>query len=124
MGRIIMTSSGAANNAYTSWGAYGSSKAALNHLALTLAKEEPDIITVAVRPGMVATKMQEDIRGKLGKNMDEDDAKKFIGAFEDDMLLKPAQPGSVMAKLAVGANKDLSGTFVQWNDERLKDYQS
>jgi NAD(P)-dependent dehydrogenase (short-subunit alcohol dehydrogenase family) len=39
-------------------GAYGSSKAALNHLARTLAVEEPDVTTVAVRPGVVDTDMQ------------------------------------------------------------------
>ena len=39
-GNVIMTSSGAASNGYGSWGAYGSSKAAMNHLAMTLAAEE------------------------------------------------------------------------------------
>ncbi len=36
-----MTSSGAATGAYQGWGAYGAGKAVLNHLALTLAVEEP-----------------------------------------------------------------------------------
>lgn len=35
-----------------------SSKAALNHLASTLSVEEPDITTIAFRPGVVATDMQ------------------------------------------------------------------
>src|SRR5204863_9705985 len=52
-GRISLTSSGGAVTGYSAWGAYGSSKAAINHLALTLKVEEPDIITIAVRPGML-----------------------------------------------------------------------
>ena len=67
--------------------------------------------------------MQEDIRDKFIKNMDEDDAEKFIGAHKDGKLLRPEQPGNVMARLALGAKKELSGAFVQWNDEKLKDYQ-
>lgn len=39
-----------------------SSKAALNHLATTLAVEEPDITTIAFRPGVVATDMQKSAR--------------------------------------------------------------
>lgn len=39
-----------------------SSKAALNHLASTLSVEEPDITTIAFRPGVVATDMQKTAR--------------------------------------------------------------
>ena len=67
--------------------------------------------------------MQDDIRGKYAKNMDEEDAKKFVSAYEDRKLLRPEQPGNVIARLAVGAEKSLSGEFVQWNDEKLKQYQ-
>lgn len=71
-GRIILTSSGAAVSAYATWGAYGSSKAALNHLASTLANEESDIVTVAIRPGIVDTEMQRDIREKHNTVMNEE----------------------------------------------------
>lgn len=54
-GRIILTSSGAATGAYSTWGAYGSSKAAINHLALTLEAEEPLVTALAIRPGVVDT---------------------------------------------------------------------
>ncbi|KAL9625701.1 MAG: hypothetical protein Q9160_000020 [Pyrenula sp. 1 TL-2023] len=50
-GRIVLVSSGAAVRGVEYWGAYGSSKAAMNHLAQTLQVEEPDITTVAIRPG-------------------------------------------------------------------------
>lgn len=35
-----------------------SSKAALNHLASTLSVEEPDVTSIALRPGVVDTDMQ------------------------------------------------------------------
>ena len=57
-----MVSSGAAVNAYTGWGMYGAAKAAMNHLALTLSTEEPDVTTMAIRPGVVDTEMQREIR--------------------------------------------------------------
>lgn len=52
-GRVVFVSSGAAVTGYQGWGAYGASKAALNHLCVTLAVEEEGVITVAVRPGVI-----------------------------------------------------------------------
>lgn len=46
-GKIIFVSSGAASNAYPTWGAYGSSKAAMTHLAMTIASEEKDITSIS-----------------------------------------------------------------------------
>lgn len=76
-GCIIFTSSGAASHAYQGWGAYGSSKAAMNHLAMTIATEEPDITALAIRPGIVDTEMQREIREKHKSAMTANDAKKF-----------------------------------------------
>ena len=72
-GKIVFVSSGAAVKGLAGWGPYNASKAAMNslcryvvfhllvfflyrHLTLrTLAQEEPDVTSVAVRPGMVDT---------------------------------------------------------------------
>jgi len=71
-GKIIFVSSGAAVKGLAGWGPYNASKAAMNslcryllsHLLVfcyrlpilrTLAQEEPDVTSVAVRPGMVDT---------------------------------------------------------------------
>ncbi|KIW55814.1 hypothetical protein, variant [Exophiala xenobiotica] len=112
-GRIVFTSSGAASNAYSSWGAYGASKAAINHLAMTLKSEEPEITTVSVRPGVVDTAMQVDIREKFLQNLDEKDQKKFGSAKDDGILLPPEKPGRVIAELAIRAEKALSGQFLR-----------
>lgn len=63
-GRIVFVSSGASVHPYHGWSAYGSSKAALNHLANTIQAEEPDLFAVSIAPGVVDTEMQSDIREK------------------------------------------------------------
>jgi len=112
-GKIILTSSGAAVNACATWGAYGASKAVLNHLALTLAVEEPEITTISIRPGAVDTEMQREIREIHHTTMDNEDAAKFASLKRDGKLLRPDQPGHVMAKLALNAPKELSGKFLK-----------
>lgn len=111
-GRIIFVSSGAATSAYSTWGAYGSGKAAMNHLNLTLATEEPDITCLAIRPGTVDTAMQNDIRTKYNSLMDKHDVTKFADLPHNGGLLRTDQPGNVIAKLALDAPKDLSGKFM------------
>lgn len=95
----------------------------LNHLALTLAVEEPDVTTISLRPGVVDTEMQREIREVHAAHMSEKDREKFSGLKTSGGLLKPEQPGHVIAKLAVGAGKELSGKFLSWNDESLKAFQ-
>lgn len=112
-GRILFTSSGAAVKAYSTWGAYGSSKAALNHLALTLGVEEPDVTTISIRPGVVDTEMQRELREVHHKTMKKDDAEGFFSLHRNGQLLKPEQPGNVMAKLVLDAPNGLSGKFLR-----------
>ncbi|KAG9237686.1 hypothetical protein BJ875DRAFT_453184 [Amylocarpus encephaloides] len=121
-GRIILTSSGASVGAYSTWGAYGSSKAALNHLAMTLTTEEPDITSISVRPGVVDTDMQVEVRGN-SHVMDDKDVEKFKTLHETGKLLKPEQPGNVMARLVLRAGRELSGKLWNWNDKELSSFQ-
>ena len=51
-GRIVAVSSGSAGDNMSAKTAYGSSKAALNHIAATLAIEEPDITVMSIAPGV------------------------------------------------------------------------
>lgn len=122
-GRIIITSSGAATTGYTGWGIYGATKAAVNHLTMTLSVEEPDITTIAIRPGMVDTEMQRQIREVHKDSMDANDMKKFTAAHQDGKLVKPEQCGHVIAKLASSGPAELSGQMLSWNDERLSNFQ-
>lgn len=97
---------------YTGWGAYGASKAALNHLTKTLQAEEPDVITIAIRPGTVDTEMQRGLREEHHHGMQEKDRAKFLALHKNGNLLKPELPGHVMAKLVVDGPKELSGEFI------------
>ncbi|AXE84888.1 SDR family oxidoreductase [Streptomyces sp. Go-475] len=54
-GAVVAVSSDAAAEAYETWGGYGASKAALDHLAAVLAVEEPGLRVWAVDPGDMAT---------------------------------------------------------------------
>ena len=57
---VIDITSDAAIHHYETWGAYAASKAALEHLTLTLAAEDPAIRWYAVDPGDLCTQMQQD----------------------------------------------------------------
>ena len=56
---VINISSDAAAEHYENWGGYGASKAALDHLTLTLAAEEPQHRFYAVDPGDMRTEMHQ-----------------------------------------------------------------
>lgn len=113
-GRILFTSSGAAVKGTSTWGCYSASKAVLNHLALTLAKEEPGVITIAVRPGVVDTKMQEDLAASQFSTMDKEDADRFRSLKMEGKMLRPEQPGNVIARLVLDAPPELSGRFLKY----------
>ncbi|KAI4229044.1 MAG: hypothetical protein L6R36_001192 [Xanthoria steineri] len=122
-GRVIFTSSGASTKAYSTWGAYGASKAAMNHLNLTLAAEEPSLTCLSIRPGVVDTQMQSDVRNVHSALMDEKDVAKFHTLHRQGQLVKPEQSGGVIARLAVDAPKQLSGQFLDWAAPELAEYQ-
>ncbi|KLJ10088.1 oxidoreductase [Blastomyces silverae] len=122
-GKVIFTSSGAATSATTGWGLYGSTKAALNHLNMTLALEEPDITSISIRPGMVDTQMQEELREKHIDVLGPVQGRRFVDAHKDGKLLKPEQPGHVIARLALDAPEELSGKFLNWNCPELAAFQ-
>ena len=55
-GTVLNISSDAAVEAYEGWGAYGSSKAALDQLTAVLAAEEPELAVYSVDPGDMRTR--------------------------------------------------------------------
>ncbi|KAJ3090177.1 hypothetical protein HK102_004481 [Quaeritorhiza haematococci] len=124
VGRFIAVSSGAAKNAYPTWGAYCTSKAALNMFVECLAVEEQSCISVAVRPGVVDTDMQTQIRTEgLERGMPSSTHSKFVNLHSSGKLLPPEDPGRVIANLALRATRDLSGKFVSWDAEDVvKEY--
>ena len=58
-GVLVNVTSDASVEHYEGWGGYGASKAALDHLTLTLAAENPQLSIYAVDPGDMRTKMHQ-----------------------------------------------------------------
>ncbi len=59
-GAVVNVSSDAGVEHYETWGLYGASKAALDHLTLTYAAENPEIRWYAVDPGDLRTRLQQE----------------------------------------------------------------
>jgi NAD(P)-dependent dehydrogenase (short-subunit alcohol dehydrogenase family) len=108
-----LTSSGAAINAYTAWGPYGSSKAAANSLIAYIAVEEPDITAVAVTPGRVDTVMQQQLREHGRGVMADKDHATFMADFDQGRLNRPEVAGGVLARLVIDASPELSGKYIK-----------
>jgi len=113
----------------------------------TLATEEKDkIVSIAVRPGKVdtgvrffsfffswsrvdvvhgltRTQMQSDLRDVGAVHMAPDVYESFVREKEEGLLLKPEDPGHVIAALAVNGPRSLSGEFVNWDDERCREFR-
>ncbi|KAF8933186.1 hypothetical protein BGZ58_006529 [Dissophora ornata] len=122
-GRVIFVSSGAAVNSYHGWGAYCTSKAALKMFGESLAKEEPELTSVSIRPGVVDTEMQSVIRTKGVDNMVPEQHAKFVDLHASKTLLHPDQPAHVIASLAVNAPNSMSGKFFSWDDKELMEHR-
>lgn len=122
-GNIIAVSSGASTSHYSGWYAYGCGKAAVDHLMMSIAVEEPLVTTSAIAPGVVNTEMQQDIRNVFSKNMQQEVAQKFHDLHKNDELLAPEVPGAVYANLAVqGITPEINGKYLRWDDEILQKY--
>ncbi|KAF5344072.1 hypothetical protein D9758_008871 [Tetrapyrgos nigripes] len=122
-GRIIFVSSGAAVKGTPGWGPYNAAKAAMNSLCRTLGEEESDVTSVAVRPGVVDTAMQKEIRESGATHMGDGHAN-FVRLHKDGLLLKPEESGHVLASLALKAPKSLSGQYVSWDAEECKEFRA
>ncbi len=118
-GRVINVSSGAAVSPIAGWAAYCVAKAALNHFTRVLAEEEPSITTIAFRPGVVDTSMQEQIRREGMRGMPPEVHARFLRYHEEGELLPPAVPACSLATLALYAPAEWSGAFLSWNDEKV-----
>jgi NAD(P)-dependent dehydrogenase (short-subunit alcohol dehydrogenase family) len=77
-----------------------------------VAAEEPDIISMAVQPGRVDTDMQALIRAEGAEHMNKAQYDSFVNAFNTGELLKPEQPGNVIAALVASSPSKVNGKFL------------
>lgn len=128
VGNIVFVGSGASVKPYNGWSAYGCSKAALNHLAMDIASEEPSdqVRSICVAPGVVDTQMQRDIRETLGpQGMSPEGLERFTRLYKTSSLLDPVVPAAVLAQLALEGIPDaLNGQYLRYNDDRLGPVQA
>lgn len=68
--------------------------------------------------------MQGAIRSQGPAVMDPAQMSKFESLHREGKLLPPAKPGSVIAGLAVEGSPEWSGEYVDWADERFKQWQA
>ncbi len=59
-----MTTSGVAVMPFPEWGAYGSSKAAMNYINLSWQNQDTSVRSVCLRPGIVDTGLQKSVVGE------------------------------------------------------------
>ena len=120
-GRAVNVSSGAADRAVSGWSAYCAAKAGLTHLTRVLAAEHPEITAVAIRPGVVDTRMQTEIRERGDGGMTAEAVAGFRRLEADGELEPPAVPGRAIAWLALKAPADWSGRFLDYDDPAVAD---
>lgn len=103
----------------------------MNSIERTLANEEPDIASFSVRPGVVDTDMQTQIRGS--NTMNQKEHAKFLDLHKEGKLLPADKPASVLAALALRGSRTEpkkdgeplgNGTFVSWDDPALDAYHA
>lgn len=81
----------------------------MEQLATVVAAEEPDVTVVTVIPGLVDTRMHEELRGQDAEAMSKERVEYFRGLVENAELLDPAVPARAVASIAVAAPPDWSG---------------
>ncbi|KAJ1890146.1 hypothetical protein LPJ66_007648, partial [Kickxella alabastrina] len=83
---------------------------------------EPSVVSVALRPGVVATDMQEQIREQGKGAMVAGELAKFVNLHTSGGLLAPERPAQVIAALALEADPKLSGGFFSWDSAEVAQY--
>lgn len=117
-GAVVNISTGAAVKVVEGWSAYCASKAGFLHLTQVAAQENPKVRFYSLRPGVIDTEMQREIRDSKG--MTESDLAKFQGLKADGQLEPPEVPARSAVWLLVEGPQERSGEFVQYTDEQVK----
>lgn len=118
-GRIINISTGAAVNPMQGWSAYCASKAGFLHLTRVVAAEEPAVTSISLRPGVVDTEMQAEIRQSGADAMPEASKKRFERLKQEGELEPPEVPARAIAWLALHAPAEWSGEFIEYDETRV-----
>ncbi|HEX9990062.1 MAG TPA: SDR family oxidoreductase [Chloroflexia bacterium] len=110
-GRIVTVSSGSAAGAVPAMASYSVAKAGVEHFTRILAAEGAPygIVAVALRPGVVDTRMQEDLRNRPAEAMPPELRAIFAAYKQRGRLVPPERPAQMIAYLCSDRAGDVNG---------------
>jgi NAD(P)-dependent dehydrogenase (short-subunit alcohol dehydrogenase family) len=113
-GRIISVSSGSAGAQVPAMAPYSVAKAAVEQFTRTLAAEGAPIgvVAIALRPGILDTRMQEDLRTRPNDAMPPELRTVFAAYKQRGHLVPPERPAQMIAYLCTDRAVDLNGRVI------------
>lgn len=119
-GTIINITSGAAYHAYSGWGLYSASKAAMDMLTRCVALETngTKVRITAIAPGIFESQMQQTIRSTTEDDFPGKD--KFVKMHEEGLVIPPEIPARMIVDTALSGWPELNGMVV---DVRSVEFQ-
>ena len=107
-GRIVNVSSDSAAVAVPSMSAYSVAKAAVEHLTRSLAAEGASmgVVAMALRPGLIDTRMQEELRARPPEAISPELRTLFSAYKQKGRLSPPERPAEIIAYLCSTARTD------------------
>jgi len=110
-GRIVNVSSGVAAGAVPAMAPYSVAKAAVEHFTRLLAAEGAGmgVVAVALRPGVVDTRMQQDLRSRSNEDMPSELRAIFTAYKQKGRLVPPERPAQIIAYLCSNRAGDVNG---------------
>ncbi|HZU12981.1 MAG TPA: SDR family NAD(P)-dependent oxidoreductase [Chloroflexota bacterium] len=113
-GRIVNVSSGAARGTTTAWSAYSAAKAGVEAFTRILAGEVGDrgVRANSLRPGVVDTEMQVEIRAAPEGAFGAANHARFVGLHEQGKLRPPEEPATLIMWLLSPDADDVNGETV------------
>jgi NAD(P)-dependent dehydrogenase (short-subunit alcohol dehydrogenase family) len=120
-GRIVNVSSGAARGTTVGWSAYAAAKAGVEALSTVLAREvgERGVHVNAVRPGIVDTEMQVEIRRSGEDQFGRENVDRFRRYKETGLLRQPEDPARLILWLLSPEAADLNGEVLAIDDPEV-----
>jgi NAD(P)-dependent dehydrogenase (short-subunit alcohol dehydrogenase family) len=120
-GRIVNVSSGAARGSTAGWSAYSAAKAGVETLTRVLAVElqGSGIRVNAMRPGIVDTEMQVEIRAAPEERFGSENVARFRGYKERGLLRPPEHPARLILWMLSDEAADLNGEVLALDDPEV-----
>jgi NAD(P)-dependent dehydrogenase (short-subunit alcohol dehydrogenase family) len=117
-GRIINVSAGVASGRMASWSAYSAAKAGLETLTKVMAREvgERGVRVNVVRPGIVDTDMQDEIRGTSEDLFGRENLERYRAYKERGVLRPPEDPARLILWVLSPESDELNGEILAIDD--------